>query len=162
MKQLLIPVFSPDLCELLQIPVVEWSGPNVLLAVGKRDNVEGTVETDILIENLKIHVTGLVFGINGYQLMLGNNSLRQLKNISINYEEKQALFELGNIDCDLVPKLSNFIFCKASYQIPPKSIIYVKIGGVTEMEESVSLHKIEPSPKLMNDKRIFQWKILLF
>lgn len=71
-----ITVFSPELCELLQIHVVEWSGPNALLAVGKRANVEGTVETDILIKNVKIHVMGLVFGINGYKLLLGNYSLR--------------------------------------------------------------------------------------
>ncbi len=106
--------FFPELCKLLQIPVVEWSGSNVLLAGGKLANVEVTVETVFLIENVKIHVSGLVFEINGYNFLLGNDALRQLKNININYEEKQALFELGNIDCDLVPKLSYFIFRKAS------------------------------------------------
>ena len=48
----------------------------MLLADGKRAHVEGTVDTDIVIENVKIRVTGLVFEINGYNLLLGNDALR--------------------------------------------------------------------------------------
>ena len=42
-----VTVFSPQLCKLLHLPVVKWSGPPVLLADGKRAHVEGTVDTAI-------------------------------------------------------------------------------------------------------------------
>ena len=79
-----------------------------------------------------------------------------MKTIKINYEEDQPVFDLGNIDCDPAPELANFIFCKASYQIPPHSVVHIKISGVNESNESATtpeaLQMIEPSPKLMNDK----------
>ena len=90
------------------------------------------------------------------ELTLKEPSIRQLKTIKINYEEDQAVFDLGNIDCDPAPELANFIFCKAPYKIPLHSVVHIKISGVNESNESATtpeaLQMIEPSPKLMNDK----------
>ena len=90
------------------------------------------------------------------ELTLKEPSIRQLKTIKINYEEDQAVFDLGNIDCDPAPELANFIFCKAPYKIPLYSVVHIKISGVNESNESATtpeaLQMIEPSPKLMNDK----------
>jgi hypothetical protein len=70
-----ITVFSPQMCRYLQLPIKKWSGPNVLLAGGKKINVEDAFDAEILIDNvtLKVFFQEFVFEINGYDFLLGND-----------------------------------------------------------------------------------------
>jgi hypothetical protein len=70
-----ITVFSPQMCRYLQLPIKKWSGPNVLLAGGKKINVEDAFDAEILIDNvtLKFFFQEFVFEINGYDFLLGND-----------------------------------------------------------------------------------------
>lgn len=106
-----ITVFSPQLCRYLQFPIKKWHGPNVFLAGEKQASVEGAVDAKVLINGRTVFGCALVFEINDYDLLLGNDALRQLKMIKINYAEGRAVFKLGNIDMeDQAPEKTNFNF----------------------------------------------------
>lgn len=100
-----------------------------------------------------MHITALEIEINGYDLLLRNDALRQLKTIKIDYAEGKAAFELGNIDVeDQAPENKNSIFFKESCQIPAHCVTKARIGCELEAGKSRTLKMVEPSPKVTNDK----------
>lgn len=89
-----ITVVSPTFSKLLNIPLQPWIGPDILLADGQRTRPLGSINIEVRIDNVTVFVSAIVLQINGYDLLLGNDTLRQLKSIKINYEEEQASFNL--------------------------------------------------------------------
>jgi hypothetical protein len=148
-----IPVFSPQMCHYLQLPIKKWSGLNVLLAVEQKIGVEDAVDAEILIDNVTLFFQAFVFEINGYDFLLGNDALSQLKTIKIDYAENEATFELGNIviEDEQVPE-KTIVFCRESCQIPAHSVAKVRIRCKLAVGKPGTLKMLETSQKVMKDK----------
>lgn len=84
-----ISVISPETCKLLKLPVTpKWEGPFLIMANGSQAHPEGTVDLKLLVENTSICIDAAILPINGFDLILGNNALRQLQTISITYSRE--------------------------------------------------------------------------
>ena len=73
-----ITVVSPNFSKMLGIPLQPWVGPDILLADGQRTRPSGSVEIKVTIDNIVVEVSAIVLQINGYDLLLGNDTLRKL------------------------------------------------------------------------------------
>jgi hypothetical protein len=150
-----ITVVSPNFSKMLGIPLQPWVGPDILLADGQRTRPSGSVEIKVTIDNIVVEVSAIVLQINGYDLLLGNDTLRKLISIKINYTAEQASFHLGDIDySDNKPAgHSNFIVAKEAQTIPAHSMMAIAVRRTNvAASTNVGLLMVEPSSKVMLDK----------
>ncbi len=151
-----ITVVSPNLSKMLGIPLQPWEGPDILLADGQRTRPSGKIEIKVIIDKIVVEVSAIVLQINGYDLLLGNDTLRKLISIKINYTAEQASFHLGDIDCsDNKPAVhSSFIFAKEAQTIPAHSMMAIAVErtNLKNASTNVGLLMFEPSSKVMHDK----------
>ncbi|KZS07354.1 Uncharacterized protein APZ42_028897 [Daphnia magna] len=129
-------VVSSTSSKLLNVPLQRWIGPDILLADGQRTRPLGRRGD---IDNVTVFVSAIVFQINGYDLLLGNNTLCQHKFIKINNEEEQVSFILGNIDCTDNHQKStlNYVFSKDAHTIPAYSLVAITVQRTKDIERSV-------------------------
>ena len=59
------------------------------MANGTRERPEGTVSLEIWVKDFSVYVNVAVLTINGFDLLLGNNALRQLESVRIDYPQDQ-------------------------------------------------------------------------
>ena len=74
-----ISVISPKTCKLLNLNTTQkWDGPFLVMANGTHARPEGSVALQIFVGTTPVYVNVAVMQINGFNLLLGNNALRQL------------------------------------------------------------------------------------
>ena len=82
-----ITVVSPLFCSKLKLNYFTWDGPTILYVNGKRVVPEGQVELEISIRHKEFKIKAAVLDLNGFDLLLGNDSLKLLKSIRVDYVE---------------------------------------------------------------------------
>ena len=55
-----------------------------------------------MVEDRQIVIQPVVMAINGFDLLLGNDALRQLRKIRVDYRGSEPKMELGKDDLDVV------------------------------------------------------------
>jgi predicted aspartyl protease len=85
-----ISVISPELSDRLRLKSYGWEGRFVLLANGQKVYPKTWVNLPITVEDRQIVIQPVVMDINGFDLLLGNDALRQLQKIQIDYTEGEA------------------------------------------------------------------------
>jgi hypothetical protein len=86
-------------------------GSNILFNIcsisgnGKRTAPLGSLDVKITIVRISILVAVIVSPINERDLLLRSDALEQLKSLRIDYDEEQASFRLGEIDCFVDDKI---------------------------------------------------------
>ncbi|KAI9549855.1 pol polyprotein [Daphnia sinensis] len=127
-----ITVVSPTFSKLLNIPLQPSIGPDILLADGQRTRPLGSINIEVRIDNVTVFVSAIVLQINGYDLLLGNDTLRQL-----------------NKEAHTIPAHS-------LVAIAVEQTKDVKSCGTSSIAQ---LLMIEPSAKVMNDKGVSTGRI---
>ena len=148
-----ISVVSSEFSKLLKLETSDWEGRFLLLADGQKVYPTSCVNLPIIIEGRKINIRPVVMDINGFDLLLGNDALRQLKTIRIDYRSEEPEMRLGIDDLDIVETISHNedkIFSKESRCIPAYSMVSVAIDVSSSVKSTARL--LEPSPKVMENK----------
>ena len=125
------------------------------------------MDLNVDIDGIIVEIHPVVAAIHGFQLLLGNDALRQLKSIRVNYEQEQPTFLTGGIDFDLFSEekekarlQSDRIICRESQSIPARSVAFftveVKGGGLIPDD-----CMLEPSSQLMIKKSVSVGRLLL-
>jgi hypothetical protein len=107
-----------------------------------------------MVEDRKIVIQPVVMNINGFDLLLGNDALRQLRKIQIDYQANEAKMELGKDDLNVVeaPLEVGKVRNRKSRCIPAYSMISVAVDMPAMPIPHTRL--LEPSAKVMGDKGI--------
>jgi hypothetical protein len=104
-------------------------GSNILLGNGKRTVPLGSLDVKITIDRISILVAVIVSPINERDLLLRSDALEQLKSTCIDYDEEQASFQLGEIDCFVEDKIHpSFILKKKGQAISAYSVNASRTG----------------------------------
>jgi len=90
-----LTIVSPEWCEEMKAKVTPWEGPHLWMANATPADVIGMVEISVANERGRACGSALVMKLNGYELLMGNNFLRQFKSLSIRYHEKGHEIILG-------------------------------------------------------------------
>ena len=145
----------------------KWVGRHLLTINNVRTYPETVVDLNVDIDGIIVEIHPVVAAIHGFQLLLGNDALRQLKSIRVNYEQEQPTFLTGGIDFDLFSEekekarlQSDRIICRESQSIPARSVAFftveVKGGGLIPDD-----CMLEPSSQLMIKKSVSVGRLLL-
>ena len=152
-----ITVISPKFSKMLTNPIRGWVGPGILLADGHKALPVGQIDLVLTIDSFIVNSIAIVMEINGFDLLLGNDTLRLLKSIQIKYDDDRATFCISVPSDDAIPSSANYVFSKTAQTIPACSMVYVEIErrNFVSFEPSVSgFEMIEPSNKVMEDKGV--------
>ena len=157
-----ISVISPALRDRLQLQSSKWEGRFLLLANGQKAHPETCVDLPMLVDGRSIVVQPVVMEINGYDLLLGNDALRQLRRIQIDYRTDEPQMHLGKDDLDVVEtplELEGKIRNRKSRCIPAYSMMSVAVDISTNWASNNRL--LEPSAKVMLDKGLSFGRLLI-
>jgi hypothetical protein len=108
-----ISVISPKFCDKLPLKMGRWAGPKILIADGRHVSPTGSVELVLVVDGQRIRVQAAVFEINGFELLLGNDALRKLGTIKIDYAPAEPAEMSATNEFDVVEEE------EASYQVIP-------------------------------------------
>lgn len=162
-----ISVISPEFCKFLKlVPKERWEGPKLLMANGAVITPEAFVSLEIFVEETPIYIEAAVLAINGYKVILGNDALRQLDVIKIEYERDGATIFSANPGTELDVQGENgemgTIRSEESRVIPAYSIVTVTMEVDTKPSyTSKTRQMIEPTNKLLIDKGVSVGHLLL-
>ncbi len=160
-----VTVISPELCKTLGLPLhKKWEGPLLLMANGSVTHPESSVSLEILVDGVQIYVEAAVLTLNGIKLLLGNNALRQLDSIQIDYLTGGGAIFSSKPESESVkkePKLGS-LTNRQAITAPALSIITVSVdvayAGGTPGEQ---YRLVEPSNKVLIDKGLSIGNLLL-
>jgi hypothetical protein len=162
-----ISVISPEFCKFLKlVPKERWEGPKLLMANGAVITPEASVSLEIFVEETPIYIEAAVFPINGYKVILGNDALRQLDVIKIEYEREQATIFSANpgteLDVQGEKGEMGTIRSEESRVIPAYFIVTVTMEVDKKPSyTSKTRQMIEPTNKLLIDKGVSVGHLLL-
>ncbi|KZS00311.1 Uncharacterized protein APZ42_003423, partial [Daphnia magna] len=125
-----ISVISPKTCELLNINSLQsWEGPLLIMANGTRAKPNETVTLEMLIGSTPVTAVTAVLPINGFDLLLGNNALRQLHTVQIEYDPEGAAVFSNNPESEpkAVSASTPTIVSRESRTIPALSMVTVAV-----------------------------------
>jgi hypothetical protein len=73
-------------------------GNSPLLENGHKVYPKQCVALTVVIDGIKVEIKPVVFEINGFDLLLGNDALRQLRSIQIDFQNPERTMIVGGID----------------------------------------------------------------
>ena len=159
-----ITIISPKCCKVLNVtPNPKWEGPVLRMVNGVIERPKGSATLEIFVNNIPVHVTAAVLPINGFDLLLGNNALRQLSAIEIDYctEESPLFSSKPELEEEEGEKANvGTIVSQESRSIPARSMIIVPVE-MKNTGNSNARKIIEPSNKVLMSKGISVGRILL-
>jgi hypothetical protein len=125
-----------------------------------------SVSLEICVEETPIYIEAAVLPINGYKVILGNDALRQLDVIEIEYERDGATIFSANpgIEPDVEGKKGEMgmIRSEESRVIPAYSIVTVTMEVDKKPSYTFKTRQmIEPTNKLLIDKGVSVGHLLL-
>ena len=156
-----ICVISPQLCSKLSIKTKSsWKRGQILTANGTRIIPEGSAELVPMIDGQRIRIEAAVLEMNGFDLLLGNDALRKLGSIKIDYvNDGPAVlstgFDVGEVKGELYQMV-----CNESRSIPALSMIMLAVEGRGKASSN-EISMVKPNVKVMLDKGLsVSWVIL--
>ena len=90
-----LTIVSPEWCERINAKIGPWEGPQLWMANATTASVNGVAEIEVSNSRGKAAGTALVMLMNGYDLLLGNNFLRQFGTLRIEYTTDGHQITLG-------------------------------------------------------------------
>lgn len=160
-----ISVISPKACELLNINSLQnWEGPLLIMANGTRAQPNGTVTLEMVIGSTPVTAVAAVLPINGFDLLLGNNALRQLRTVQIEYDPEGAAVFSNNPESEpkAVSASTPTIVSRESRTIPALSMVTVAVEVQENEIEFLNLQLIiEPCNKILVTKGFSVGHLLL-
>lgn len=161
-----ISVISPGFARKLDGGKInKWGGHPLLLADGSVTTPEGSIELEVVVGGKPLSCTAAILNLNGFDLLLGNNALRQLKTVTISYDREGGATLLNGNDFELIEEKEQKVVLvnKESRSIPAFSMIVLAVelrerGGVGQGTEGMM---VEPTPKLLANKGISVGRFLL-
>ena len=114
------------------------------------------------MEGRLIWVTAAVSGMNGFDLLLGNDALAQLGNFSVQYNEAGVgSFSTKSADEEETLRgKAGYVVNRETLSIPAFSMVYVDTV-VQSTGGCKTSFLVEPSPKVMADKGISMGRLLI-
>ena len=114
-----------------------------------------------MVEDRQIVIQPVVMAINGFDLLLGNDALRQLRKIRVDYRGSEPKMELGKDDLDVVeaPLKTGRVRNQKSCCIPAYSMVPIAVEIPLSNKSHTRL--LEPSPKVMADKGLSFGRLLV-
>ena len=153
-----VTVISPALLKKTKFKLMPWTGSKILMANGTAALPEGSA--DISIGHNKGTATGkaVVMAMDGIELLLGNDFLKQYGKVQIEYKNNSTLLTLGDLPLAAVNPFEDvedtrprkLVTCEGA-EIPAFSVVQVrtKTAGITEGQMILN-----PSKKLLATKAI--------
>ena len=90
-----LTVVSPEWVQRHNVELDAWNGPTLYMANGSEAEVMGLVEIDVSNDRGKAAGTAIVMKLNGHDLLLGNNFIRQFGKLEIIYSDESHHVTLG-------------------------------------------------------------------
>ncbi|KZS03788.1 Uncharacterized protein APZ42_033399 [Daphnia magna] len=118
----------------------------------------GSVPINVVIQGITVGVQAAVLSINGYNLLLGNDALRQLDAITICYggDTEAMFFPASRLDPNEGERKSEVgtVISKESRTIPAYSMVTVAVKVIQDQSDVPETPRmVQPASKLLIDKR---------
>lgn len=160
-----ITVVLPSLFKRLNLSLRNsWEGPLLVIANGAVVQPEGCVNLEVIVDGILICVEAAVMALNGYELLLVNNALRQLESAHIaNSKGKNSFFsiKLGTGEMDKETN-NGTVSSHTSLTVPTKSIITITVDVNRPIPCMRMTNKIlEPSSKVFLENGYSVGRLLL-
>ena len=160
-----ISVISPETCKLLKLSATQdWDGPLLVMANGTQTKPEGSINLEIIVGTIPVNVKAAILSINGFDLLLGNNALRQLRTVQVKYYQKGESIFFIKPEPELLEKNDEFcsIASGESRTIPAFSMVTVTVD-VKKNKADLSNSRLinEPSMKVLATKGFSVGRLLL-
>jgi len=154
-----LPIVSPEWCEEMKVKIKPWEGPHLRMANATPADVIGIVEISVANERGRACGSALVIKLNGYELLMGNNFLRQFKSLSIRYHEKGHEIILGEelpVEAAVISADKCRVQMLRGKLIPKQSIVRVAVAaiGTDEKQEAASAWVLTPANHLLERKNL--------
>ena len=154
-----LTIVSPEWCEEMKAKVTPWEGPHLWMANATPADVIGMVEISVANERGRACGSALVMKLNGYELLMGNNFLRQFKSLSIRYHEKGHEIILGEelpVEAAVISADKCRVQMLRGKLIPKQSIVRVAVAviGTDEKQEAASAWVLTPANHLLERKNL--------
>lgn len=150
-----ISVISPEFCQFFNLAFVKpWVGPKLLMANGIAAFPSGSVPINVVIQGITVGVQAAVLSINGYNLLLGNDALRQLDPITICYEKdsEAMFFPASGLDLNEGERKSNG-YNQGTVTIPAYSMVTVTVKVIQDQSDVPEMPRmVQPASKLLIGK----------
>jgi predicted aspartyl protease len=91
-----LTVISPELLKESQFVMRPWDGPRVVMANGEQATLMGAATISVNHEMGTATGEAVVFGMDGIDLILGNDFLKQYGKVQIDYREPKASITFGD------------------------------------------------------------------
>ena len=133
-----LTIVSPEWCEEMKAKVTPWEGPHLWMANATPADVIGMVEISVANERGRACGSALVMKLNGYELLMGNNFLRQFKSLSIRYHEKGHEIILGKklpVEAAVISADKCRVQMLRGKLIPKQSIVRVAVAAMNTDEK---------------------------
>jgi len=162
-----LTIVSPEWCKRINAKIGPWEGPQLWMANSTTASVNGVAEIEVSNYRGKAAGTALVMPMNGYDLLLGNNFLRQFGTLKIDYTTDGHQITLGEeLPVGAVEEEAKPIPLRVAKgrRITPDSIARVDVQGMWEKDETpetASAWLLTPSNDLLGRKRLTTAHFLL-
>lgn len=126
-----VSVLSPDLLKQTPFCLEQWSGPTIILANGTRASPLGAALITITHKGRWAAGTAVIMAMEGIDLLLGNDFLKQFGKLQIDYTGDATLVTLGELPFKEIHPQDNSrlhkcsVVAATSHMIPALSVIPV-------------------------------------
>lgn len=162
-----ISIISPQMCKILSVNAIQkWDGPLLVMANGTQAHPEGSVSLEIFVGTTPVYASLAVLPINGFDLLLGNNALRQLQSVQIDYDQEGGSIFSSKVEPESPDENENdelgCIASRESRTIPAFSMVTVAVDVKKNKVDSFNSQMIiEPSNKVLMTKGFSVGRLLL-
>jgi len=133
-----ITVISPKLLTCTEFKLDSWYGPNIVMANGTTVSPIGAAYITVTVHNKLVTGTAFVMHMEGMDLLLGNDFLKQFGKLHIDYQASKTLLTVGDLSSNLIePQRMEFTEANKfptteEVNIPSFSIQHVPILSLSE------------------------------
>jgi len=97
-----ITVISPKLLTCTEFKLDSWYGPNIVMANGTTVSPIGAAYITVTVHNKLVTGTAVVMHMEGMDLLLGNDFLKQFGKLHIDYQASKTLLTVGDFPFNLL------------------------------------------------------------
>ena len=172
-----VSIIAPALAEEMGLELKAWGGPSIVMVNGQRTPPLGRVQLKITIGEMTAKADVLVLEMRGIDLLLGNDVLRQLKKLEIEYGAGKPKMRFGELPVSMVvenkKETATKLVASNGTRIPAKSWAAVAVeqteatrptvDGRPWMIEPTGKRQTGPTPgrALMPGDRQTTWVMML-
>jgi hypothetical protein len=151
-----ITVISLKLLACTKFQMTAWEGPRIIMANGSTASLLGATLITVQLHNKIAKGKAVVMQMEGIDLLLGNDFLKQFGKLNIDYQDSQTLITVGELPLNLItpqkpePGKSVKIQTTEGLNVPAFSVRQVPISQPSSLETQL----FTPSRKLMIQKSL--------